>query len=218
MRAPLVALGCGILAGVIGAGLQTAFFKATNKVAPKTPKDAFDPPESEQKAESATKTVARRSVEGLMQRGPASEQTLERGAGVVHYAFGGLWGGAYGLVRESFHRRPGLLTTVAFSALVWTASDNVILPLFKLGAWPAAYPLKTHVYALAAHVVYGAAVVGVYELSAGHLEGRAARLLMFAPWSRWVSALVSASKRGRSTARRARRRMEGKLSEIGLRA
>jgi hypothetical protein len=50
-----------------------------------------------------------------------------------------------------------------FATGVWLVSDNLILPAFRLAAWPQAYPLRTHAYAWAAHLVYGAAVFASYQ-------------------------------------------------------
>jgi hypothetical protein len=40
---------------------------------------------------------------------------------------------------------------------VWVLADDVLLPSFKLAAWPQHYPVKTHLYAIGAHLAYGAA-------------------------------------------------------------
>lgn len=177
---PLGSLFFGALAGAAGSLLQNFFFKATAKVAPKPPGDAFEPPEPQQRGEQPTETVARRVVEDLAERGPVDEETKKRGHAVVHYTFGSLWGAAYGLARESI---PGLETVpgaLAWSTLVWAVSDNLILPIFRLGAWPQAYPMKNHVYAWSAHVVYGMAVCNVY------------RLLRARPWLGALGALTVA--------------------------
>lgn len=177
---PLGSLLFGALAGATGSLIQNFFFKATAKIAPKPPKDAFHPPEHQQRTEPPTATVVRRVVEDLAERGPVDEETKKRGAAAVHYTFGSLWGAAYGLARESI---PGLGTvpgTLAWSTLVWAVSDNLILPTFRLAAWPQAYSMKNHVYAWSAHVVYGMAVGNVY------------RLLRARPWLGALGALTVA--------------------------
>ena len=157
---PLAALGRGLAAGLAGSLAQDVFFALTKKIAPESPKEAFEPPEPQQKEERATETAARRVVEGAMKRELPKKSVAGR---VVHYLFGGAWGGAYGLLAGSFRPAATLGGGAAFGSLVWLVSDDFILPVFKLAAWPRAYPLKNHAYAVAAHLVYGATVYGVYK-------------------------------------------------------
>lgn len=159
-KTPIAALVEGMIAGAIGSAVQTFFFRATKTIAPTAPPEAFRPPEPRQLGEPQTQTVARRLVEGLAHRGPLSEQAKERGGELVHYGFGAAWGGLYGLLRASYPslRRPTGL--VGFSAAVWMLGDNLMLPLFHVAGWPHRYPPRTHAYALAAHLAYGAGVGG----------------------------------------------------------
>jgi uncharacterized membrane protein YagU involved in acid resistance len=155
---PLAAIGGGIVAGLVGSLAQNAFFALTRRWAPSPPADVFHPPQAEQAKETATQTVARRVVEDLVVRGPVTNKEL---AGqLVHYAFGSAWGGVYGAVAGTLPRTGSLRGGLAFGFAVWLLSDDVLLPAFKLSAWPHEYPIKTHVYALAAHAVYGAALAG----------------------------------------------------------
>jgi hypothetical protein len=41
--------------------------------------------------------------------------------------------------------------------------DDLLYPVFRLGAGPAGYPLSTHAYAVAAHLVFAAAAASAYE-------------------------------------------------------
>ncbi len=160
---PLGALGRGLLAGAIGAGIQTLFFKATRRIAPETPKSAFTPPESKQAGEMATETVARRFVEGFAQRGPLGDEAKRRGGEIVHFGFGAAWGGLYGLARESLPSLRGLPGALGFATLVWMVGDNLILTAFRLSAPPTAYPVKTHAYAFSAHLPYAFGAELAYE-------------------------------------------------------
>src|SRR6185369_17231054 len=160
---PLGTLLRGLLAGAVGAGVQTLFFKATRRLTPPTPEDAFTPPEPEQQGERSTETVARRAVERLAARGPLDQRAKQRAADVVHYGFGAAWGALYGLARETFPRLRGAAGALAFGTAVWAVSDDVILPVFRLAAWPALYPARTHAYAWAAHLPFSAGVELAYE-------------------------------------------------------
>lgn len=158
---PLGAVVRGVVAGAVGSAVQTLFARATSRIAPSSPEGVFQPPEEEQQREQATQTVARRFVEDLVQRGPLRDK--ERGGAIVHEAFGAAWGGVYGLIRGSYAPVGTPLGVAAFSTLVWVVGDNLTLPVFRLAAWPRAYPLRTHAYAWAAHLVYGAAVAAAFE-------------------------------------------------------
>lgn len=161
LRSPLGAFCGGLVAGFVGSLAQNLFFAATRKLAPEAgPIAAFEPAEPRQLAELPTQTVARRVKEQLVQRGPLKH---EGAAGqLVHLAFGSAWGGAYGLAVGTLPSAGGVKGGLAFGMAVWLASDNVLLPAFRLSAWPHHYPVKTHLYAMAAHAVYGAAVAATF--------------------------------------------------------
>lgn len=157
---PLAAVCGGFAAGLLGCLAQDAFFAVTKRLTPSATTDAFHPPEPQQAEEAPTQTIARRIVEGLVQRGPIVHK--ERAGRVVHYAFGTAWGGIYGVVAGS---APSLLTLkggVAFGLFVWAVSDDILLPWFKVAAWPHHYPVKNHLYAMGAHAVFGAALSAAF--------------------------------------------------------
>jgi len=159
---PLGALARGLVAGAVGSAVQDLFLRASHKIAPATPEGVFSPPERDQIEENATQTVARRFVQLFMQR-PLSADGKAKGATIVHYAFGAALGGVYGLLRETAPalRRP--VGVIAYGFGAWMVGDNLVIPAFRLGAWPNAYPLKTHAYALGAHMVFGVATAAAYE-------------------------------------------------------
>lgn len=72
----------------------------------------------------------------------------------VHYAFGTSVGGLYGAAAEL---APEVTTGAGlpFGAAFWLVADETALPLLGLSKGPTAYPVSTHVYALASHFVYG---------------------------------------------------------------
>jgi hypothetical protein len=76
-------------------------------------------------------------------------------AGVaVHYAFGALTGGVYGFIGE---RYPviGTVSGLPFGAAVWLFAEELALPITVLSDTPDKYPLRDHLNALAAHLVFG---------------------------------------------------------------
>jgi uncharacterized membrane protein YagU involved in acid resistance len=190
---PLIAFAGGLVAGFLGSVAQNLFFASTKKLAPSSSPQSFEPVEPEQATETATQTVARRVTEQLARRGPIQHRQL--GAQVVHHAFGSGWGAAYGLIASSL-ARPGVLTSgLVFGTLVWLVSDDILLPAFRLSAWPHHYPVKTHLYALAAHAVYGITVAAAHAA----LE-RSSPAAQAALGSLWVTRRVP--KVLRPTARR----------------
>lgn len=165
---PVGALFRGMAAGVVGTFTQDLYFRAMKRVKPRTPREVFQPPEPEQQDEQAVQTVARRFVEGMMAR-PLREEHKRRAGVIVHRAFGAGWGGLWGLVRESVPAVAsptpiGLAGLTGFSALVWMVGDNLILPAFRLAAWPQRYAPALHAYAFGAHVAYGLGTCLSYEL------------------------------------------------------
>ena len=72
----------------------------------------------------------------------------------VHYAFGAASGGLYGALAEVSPQ----VTSAAglpFGAAFWLIADEISVPLLGLSKGPTAYPVSTHVYAFASHLVYG---------------------------------------------------------------
>ena len=78
----------------------------------------------------------------------------EPAGAAVHYAFGTVTGGLYGALAEVTPQ----VTTAAglpFGAGFWLLADEITVPLLGLSKGPTAYPVSTHAYALASHLVYG---------------------------------------------------------------
>ncbi len=72
----------------------------------------------------------------------------------VHYAMGATSGAVYGAAAEL---APDVTVGAGlpFGAAVWLVADDITLPAVGLAKWPQEYPLSTHLYALASHLVYG---------------------------------------------------------------
>ena len=72
----------------------------------------------------------------------------------VHYAMGATSGAIYGAMAE-------LVPPVTFGAglpfgtAVWLLADEAAVPALGLSKSPTEYPLSTHAYSLASHLVYG---------------------------------------------------------------
>lgn len=89
------------------------------------------------------------------EKGPAGE--------IVHYAFGIANAVLFGAVL-SVLGIVGVASGVAFGVALFVAVDELGLWALGLAKGPWNYPLSIHVYALAAHVVYGLALGSGYHL------------------------------------------------------
>jgi len=83
------------------------------------------------------------------------QQDEKRPAGAaVHYLFGTASGGLYGALAEL---SPQVTSSAGlpFGAVFWLIADEVTVPLLGLSKGPTEYPLSTHAYSFASHLVYG---------------------------------------------------------------
>src|SRR5438874_2172347 len=85
---------------------------------------------------------------------PLSKASQPIAAEAVHYAVGAASGGIYGGLAEMI---PTLEVGegLGFGAGLWLIADEVTVPALKLSKPPTAFPISTHVYALASHLIYG---------------------------------------------------------------
>jgi hypothetical protein len=84
------------------------------------------------------------------------ENEKKAAGAAVHYAFGTVTGGLYGAMAEV---APQVTAGAGlpFGAAFWLVADEVAVPSLGLAKGPTEYPVSTHVYALASHLVYGIA-------------------------------------------------------------
>ena len=108
---------------------------------------------SDEEQDDATVKTASAISEGIFDHKLTKSEKKIAGP-AVHYAFGTSVGGLYGAAAElapEVARGAGL----PFGAAFWLVADETALPLLGLSMGPTAYPVSTHVYALASHFVYG---------------------------------------------------------------
>jgi len=103
--------------------------------------------------EDATVKTARVISEGVFGHELTESEKKPAGA-VVHYAFGAASGGLYGALAEV---APQVTAGagIPFGAAFWVIADETAVPLLGLAKGPTEYPLSTHAYSLASHLVYG---------------------------------------------------------------
>ena len=134
---------------------------------------AVSPPEDSQKKENetdpsedggesqddATVKAASAISEGLFAHKLTRAEKKIAGP-AVHYAVGATSGIVYGIASEFLPQVTmgfGLPYGIAF----WIVVDEGAVPLLRLSKPPTDYPVSTHVYALASHLVFGATAEGV---------------------------------------------------------
>ena len=103
--------------------------------------------------EPATIKAAEAISENLFEHELKKDEKKSAGE-AVHYAMGATSGAIYGAMAEVFP----VVTAgegLPFGAAVWLIADDVVVPALGLSKPPTAYPLSTHAYALASHLVYG---------------------------------------------------------------
>lgn len=82
------------------------------------------------------------------------ESEKEPAGAAVHYVFGTATGGLYGALAEV---TPQVTAAggLPFGAAFWLVADEISVPMLGLSKGPTEYPVSTHAYALASHLVYG---------------------------------------------------------------
>lgn len=139
---PLRGLAAGIAAGLVASLAMNLFQKAWASALPVH--GAGDDP--------ATVKAAQRVSRAATGEFFAKEDKVAAG-NAVHYAFGAMLGGAYGLLAEY---RPEV--TRGYGTLFGAASagfDEVGVPAAGLSGPPTDFPAATHAYGLASHIVFG---------------------------------------------------------------
>lgn len=105
--------------------------------------------------EPATATVGRIAYETVTGEEPEQETKQKLGQ-AVHWGYGILLGGAYGLLRGDADA-PDLAGGLGYGTAAWLLGDELMVPLLGLAEGPTAHSWSDHAKALGAHLVYGAA-------------------------------------------------------------
>lgn len=157
-------LVAGLAGGLVASWTMNQFQAAWTRMAEGTDKphgaQSMQPAEGSkgdgqdtQDQDDATVKTAKAISKGVFGRELQESEKKPAGA-AVHYAFGTLTGGLYGALAELSPQ----VTNAAglpFGAAFWLVADEITVPLLGLSKGPAAYPVSTHAYALASHLVYG---------------------------------------------------------------
>jgi putative membrane protein len=111
------------------------------------------PSEEGNQEEPATVKTASAISEGVFGHSLTAREKEITGP-IVHYAVGTSAGAVYGVAAE-YEPKVTTLAGIPFGAAFWMVVDEGALPLLGLTKGPNAYPISTHAYALASHLVFG---------------------------------------------------------------
>ena len=135
----------GLAAGVAGAWTMEQFQELWSKFAHAAPPTDSRDPATVQAARTFSKLVLRRDID---------EDHKQRAGEIAHYAVGAASGAAYGGAAEKSEKVSAGFGSL-FGAGLFLVNDETIVPAVGWSKPPTAYPLSTHLFALASHVVYG---------------------------------------------------------------
>ncbi len=163
---PLKGLVAGLVGGLVASWIMNQFQASWTKLAegfekphgaqsmqPSEGQAQGQKPNESREQDDATVKTAETISEGVF--GHELKESEKKPAGaVVHYAFGTATGGLYGAAAE-FVPEITAAAGLPFGVGFWVVADELAVPALGLSKGPTEYPLSTHVYALASHIVYG---------------------------------------------------------------
>ncbi len=150
-------LAAGLIGGLVASWTMNQFQSLTSKLAEELDKSQGGQKKKEapEKKEGDDATVKAASAISEKVFDHKLTKTEKKVAGpAVHYAFGTIMGGFYGVAAELapvISAGAGL----PFGAVFWLAADEAAVPALGLSKPPTEHPLSTHASALASHFVYG---------------------------------------------------------------
>ncbi|MFB1480590.1 DUF1440 domain-containing protein [Corallococcus sp. RDP092CA] len=150
-----------VLMGAVGGALGTFAMNQAQALLARRGEPQEQDGARQPQQEPATEVAARKAAEGA---GLHLEGDQKKRAGNgVHWGYGTLWGAVHGALHD---RVPlaGKLFGVGFGLGLFLLGDELAVPLLRLSPPPRQVPAKSHLSALAAHLVYGTTAEGTYRL------------------------------------------------------
>ncbi len=150
-------LTAGLIGGLVASSTMNQFQSLTSKLAEELDKSQGgqkkkEAPEKKEGDDATVKAASAISENVFDHKLTKIEKKVAGPA--VHYAFGTIMGGFYGVAAEL----APFITAGAglpYGAIFWVAEDEAAVPALGLSRSPNEYPLSTHASALASHFVYG---------------------------------------------------------------
>jgi hypothetical protein len=165
-RSPWKGAVAGLIAGVVASWMMDQFQylwlsmpagkrSATPGVESNKPGTASEDANraNDEAEDDATKKAASAISERVFGHKLTPEEKAIAGP-VVHYAVGAAAGLAYGVASE-FLPQVTAGYGLPYGAVFWLTVDEGAVPLLGLSKGPTAYPVSTHAYAAASHLVFG---------------------------------------------------------------
>jgi hypothetical protein len=147
----------GALAGTAATYLMTQF---QNRSQGNRNEGEKEGPEAGKKEEPATTIVAER-IYSKVRHSELPDDKKESAGQLVHYTFGAVMGAGFGILADALPQNPisrGLL----YGSMVWLFADEIGNAVAKLSPPPWKVDSATHAYAWFSHLIYGAALSGIY--------------------------------------------------------
>lgn len=148
-------LAAGVIAGVVASYVMTEFQSLWSRVAEEVSENGDSSGRDDQQQEETPATVkAAQAISKNVFDHRLQESEKPVAGEIVHYLMGATSGAVYGVTAEL----APLVTKgvgVPFGTAVWAIADEIVVPRLGLSKPPAKYPVSTHVYGFASHVVYG---------------------------------------------------------------
>jgi len=159
-------LAAGMIGGLVGAWMMNQYQTAEEKVSrtweANNPRNKSANPRrqaggedggSQNQDDDATVKMAELLSERVLHR-QLSQVEKKKAGPIVHYAYGALAGGLYGMAAEvvpAVTKGGGTL----YATTLFVGGDEIEVTALGLAKSPADYPLSSHANALASHLVYG---------------------------------------------------------------
>ena len=164
-KSVLKGLVVGLAGGLIASWTMNQFQAAWTRIAEGSekphgaqslqPSDGSTGDQSQDAKEQDDATVETAKVISRNVFGHELQESEKKPAGaVVHYVFGTATGGLYGALAE-VSPQVTMAAGLPFGAAFWLIADEITVPMLGLSKGPTEYPISTHAYALASHLVYG---------------------------------------------------------------
>jgi hypothetical protein len=158
----------GLVAGLVASWTMNRFqdvWIAASRPSDKEDKKRAEHVSEDESQDDTTVKAASAISEGLFEHKLTPAEKKIAGP-AVHYAVGATGGVVYGVASEFLPR----VTTgfgLPYGTAFWLVVDEGAVPSLGLSKGPTEYPLSTHAYALASHLVFGVTAEGVRRLLRG---------------------------------------------------
>jgi putative membrane protein len=150
------ALVTGLVSGLVATWTMNQYWEVQSKLQQQmqpSHKEEMQNRKEQREEDNPTVKVAEAIARPLLHRELTPDEKKTAGE-TVHYGFGALMGGIYGVLSEV---QPAVTAGfgTAFAVTLWLVVDEGMVPLLKLSGPPQEYPLSQHLKGLGAHLVYG---------------------------------------------------------------